>query len=115
MPGIDVVNVIKVNIHSIGTEQTGGGDNHFANRPAVQREDTKQETDRAEECYTNNKFNNKNKSTIDNQLSNTVEYFLSGLSHDSDKKRSAEITQQLQKDFEDVFGKIGCFDGTFSL
>ena len=28
---------------------------------------------------------------------------------------SAEITQQLQKDFEDVFNGTGCFDGTFSF
>ena len=30
-------------------------------------------------------------------------------------KKSAEITQQQQRDFEDVFNRIGCFDGTFSL
>ena len=30
-------------------------------------------------------------------------------------KVSAEITQQLQKDFSDVFNGIGCFDGTSSL
>ena len=31
------------------------------------------------------------------------------------KKQSTEITKQLQKEFEDVFTGIGCFDGTFSL
>ena len=30
---------------------------------------------------------------FDSQLYNTVEYFFSGQSYDSDKKRSAEITQ----------------------
>ena len=31
------------------------------------------------------------------------------------RKGSAEIIQQLHKDFEDVFNDIGCFDGTLSL
>ena len=40
---------------------------------------------------------------------------LLGLSKKSDKKASTEITKQLQKEFEDVFTGIGCFDGTFSF
>ena len=48
MPDIDVLNIIKVNIHSICTQQTGDSDNSCANRPATQREDTKQEINRAE-------------------------------------------------------------------
>ena len=31
------------------------------------------------------------------------------------KRESAEITQQLQRDFEDAFAGIGCFNGIFSL
>ena len=31
------------------------------------------------------------------------------------KRKSAEITQQLQGDFQGVILGIGCFDGTFSL
>ena len=46
---------------------------------------------------------------------NTITCFLPGPNYDSDKKRSAEITQQLQRDFKDVFNGIGCFGGTFSL
>ena len=30
-------------------------------------------------------------------------------------REQVEITQQLQRYFEDVFNGIGCFDGTFSL
>ena len=48
-------------------------------------------------------------------LYNTVAHFLPGPNYDSDKKKSAEITQQLQRDFEDVFNGIGCFDGTSLL
>ena len=52
---------------------------------------------------------------VKSRLSDTTEYFLSGLNYDSNKKRSAETTQQLHKEFEDVFNGIGCFDGIFSL
>ena len=52
---------------------------------------------------------------VKSRLSDKMEYFLSGPSYDSNKKRSAETTQQLHKDFQDVFNGIGCFDGTFSL
>ena len=65
----------------------------------------KQEPNRDEKCCTN----------TDNQLYNTVEYFLSGPSYDSDKKKVTELIQQLQRDFEDIFYGIGCFDGTFLL
>ena len=57
----------------------------------------KHEMGGAEKCYTNtdniSKSNNKNKPRDDSRLSKTVEYFLSGLSYDSDKKRSAETTK----------------------
>ena len=119
MPDIDALNIVKVNIHSISKEQTGHSDNCCANRPTAQREDMKQEAERAEKCYTNtdgiSKSSNKNKPMVNNQLSNTVEYFFSGPSYNSDEKKSAEITQQLQRDLEDVFNRNGCFDGTFSL
>ena len=46
---------------------------------------------------------------------NTINYFLPGPAQDNDKRVSAEITQQLQRYFKDVFNGIGCFDGTFSL
>ena len=32
-----------------------------------------------------------------------------------DRKANIKITKQLQKEFEDVFNSIGCFDGMFSL
>ena len=91
MPDMDMLNIIKVNIHAIGTEQTGDSDNCCTNRPTSQREDTKQETDRAEKCYTKtdriSKLTTKNKPMVDNEITNTVEYFISGPSCDSGKKR----------------------------
>ena len=64
MPDIDVLNIIKVNIHSIGTEQTGGSDNCCANRPAAQKEDMKQERNRADRCYMNTDSISKSKIKI---------------------------------------------------
>ena len=78
-----------------------------------------QETNRTEKCYTTtdsiSKSNNTDKPMVNNKLSNTIDYFLLGPNCDSDKKASSEIIQQLQRDFEDIFNGIGCFDGTFSL
>ena len=63
MPDIDAHNLLKINFHAIGTEQTGGSDNCCKIRPTVQRKETKQETGRTEKCYTNtdsiSKSNNK--------------------------------------------------------
>ena len=71
MPDIDVLNIIKVSIHSIGTKQTGDSDNCCTNRPTTQKEDTKLETNRAEKCYTNtdsiSKSNSRNKMMVNNQ------------------------------------------------
>ena len=50
----------------------------------------KQETNRAEKCYTNtdsiSKSNNKDKPIVNNQLSNTLHDLLPGQKSDSDKK-----------------------------
>ena len=46
---------------------------------------------------------------------NNITYFLPGPNSDSDTRGSTDITQQLQKEFKDVFNGIGCFNGTFSL
>ena len=66
--------------------------------------------------------NNDGYSNLNNRLyhaplpnSNEIKCFLQAPSKESDKKSTAEITTQLQKEFEDVFTGIGCFDGTFSL
>ena len=45
---------------------------------------------------------------------NNIKYFLPGPNSDSDKRVSAEITQQLQKKLKGVLNGIGCFNGTFS-
>ena len=101
MPGIDMLHIINIDIHSIGTKQAGAGNNFYTNKPAAKREDMKQETNRVEKCYKNTdsflKSKNKDTSMVNNKLSNTVDYFLPGQNYDSDKKKSAKITEQLQR------------------
>ena len=46
---------------------------------------------------------------------NRINYFLWGQNQDNNKIVSAEITQQWQRDFKDIFTEIGCFDETLSL
>ena len=45
----------------------------------------------------------------------SIEYFLAGPMYDSNKRKSAESTQQIHKDFDDASNGIGCFKGTFPL
>ena len=116
MPDIDALDIIK--IQAIGAEQTTGSDNCCTNMCNIQWGDPKQETVKAEKYCTNtdiSKSNNESKPMVNSRLSETIDYFFSGPSYDSDKKRSTEITQQLHKYFKDVFNGIGCFNGTFLL
>ena len=79
-----------------------------------------QETDGAEKCYTNKtsiskSANNNTKPMIKAEANNSTRYFIAGPNCDSNKRKSAESTHQIHKDFDDVFNGIGCFEGTFSL
>ena len=98
MPYIDTLDIIKLNIHTIGTEQTRGSNNCCTKMCAIQRGDPKQETVKAEKYCTNtdsiSKSNIKSQPTVESRLSKTIDSFLSGLSYDNDKKSSTEITQQ---------------------
>ena len=53
MPDKDALNIIKININTIGAEQTGGSYMCCANMYTVLGDEPKQETGRAEKCYTN--------------------------------------------------------------
>ena len=85
----------------------------------VQESKSKQERNEAEKCYKNmdsiSKLRKNNtKQMVKTKSIKTMEYFLSDPTHES-KKKSAESTQQIHKDFDDMFNGIGCFEGTFSL
>ena len=59
--------------------------------------------------------NNKTKATVNTKSHKTTEYFLSGPNYESDKKKNAGSTQQIHKDFDDIFNGNGCLKGPFSL
>ena len=61
------------------------------------------------------KSDNKDKLMVLDKEPNAINYFLPGPSQDNDKKVSAEIIQQLQRDFKDIATGKSCFDGMFSL
>ena len=52
-----------------------------------------------------------NNEPITKETNNEMEYFHKG----PNKRASANMTKQIQKEFKDVFTGIGCFEGTFSL
>ena len=95
MPDTDVLNIIKINIHAIGTEQTGDSDKCCTNMHIVQEDGPKQERVRAEKCYTNmdsiSKSNNKTKPVVNSEASKAIEYFLSGPSYEHNKKRVLKL------------------------
>ena len=62
--------------------------------------------------YSNLKSNSADRPSVNN---NETNHFLSGPNQDNDKRVSTEIKTQIQSDFEDVFSRIGCFDGMFLL
>ena len=72
MPNTDMLNIIKINIHTIDTEQTGDSDKCCANIHTIQEDEPKQETVRAEKCYRNmdsiSISNNKTKPTVQEQI-----------------------------------------------
>ena len=52
LPVIDAINIININIHSIGTEHDGGNNNCCTNKATAKSTDMMQETNTAEKCYT---------------------------------------------------------------
>ena len=104
MPDIDMLNIININIDSIGTEHSGDTDNCCTNKATFQSTNMMQETGRAKKFYTNtdsiSKSDNTDKLMVNNKLSNAIDYFLPGPNCDNDKRVSTEITQQFQRDLE---------------
>ena len=87
---------------------------------AVQGFNTEQEKDGRWKCCINTDSisksgNNSKKSMVKNNPGKPTNYFIAGPSCESVKRKSAESTQQIHKEFEDVLNSIGCFRGTFSL
>ena len=52
---------------------------------------------------------------ITKETNNEIEYFLPGPNKENEKRASTNITKHIQKEFEEVFMAIECFEGMFSL
>ena len=52
---------------------------------------------------------------ITKETNNEIEYFIPGPNKENDKRVSTKISKQIQKEFEEVFIGIGCFEGMLSL
>ena len=49
------------------------------------------------------------------EKNNEIKYFLPGPNKENDKGVTTDTTEQIQKEFEEVFMGIECFEGMFSL
>ena len=79
MPDIYMLNILKVNIHMIGAEQTRGNNNCCANMSAIQGDGPMQEMVKADKCCTNidgiSKTNNRIKPMVKRRLSDRIFHF----------------------------------------
>ena len=118
MPDIDTLNIITINLNTICTPETDRVDECSKNttihqdlRHGQHYTNIMLESNRAKECCVNtntiSKFKNKDKSAVIDNKPNKGNYFLSGPSQENYMRISAEITEQLQRDFNDVFTGIG--------
>ena len=119
MQDTDALQITNINIDFIDAEIVGDTE-WYVKTSTAQESNTKQETDGTAECCTNTdsfskSTNNSSKSVVNNNSNKSTNYFLSGSNFDLDKEKSAELTQEINWEFNDVFNGIGCFEGTFSL
>ena len=119
LPDTDVFKIININIDSKEAEVAKNKECH-TNMKAVQGFHIEQEKDRRWKCYINtdsiSKFgNNSKKLKVKTNPNKQTKCFFAGPSSESNKRKGDESTQQIHKEFEDVFNGIGCLEGTFSL
>ena len=62
--------------------------------------------------HTTQNANSQNSQTTTNK---SINYFFSLSNVDADKRKSSAMMQKIHDTFGNVFNKIGCFEGTFSL
>ena len=119
MPDTAALKIININIDSLDAEDTQK-DNSNTNIDATKVSNVKQEIHGTRKCCTNmdgffKTTNNSNGSTLKTNANTLTKYFLSCPNIETDKRKGAELTQQINTEFDNVFNAIGCFEGTFSL
>ena len=116
MPDTATLKIININIDSLEAEDTQK-DNCIDDTKVS---NAKQEIHWAGKCCTNTDGtfktnNNRDVSTSNTNTNMPTKYFLACSNIETDKRKSAELTQQIHTKFKNVFNGIGCFEGTFSL
>ena len=119
MPDTEALQIININIDSIDAEDVENSE-WYISKSIAQESSTKQETGRAAKCCANKdsiskSTNNSTTLMADTNANKPTNYFILGPNCDTDKRKNAALTQQIHKEFNDVFNGIGCFEGASSL
>ena len=116
MPDTAALKIINIDIDSLEAEDTQKDNCNTTTKVS----NAKQEIHGARKCCMNTdgifKANNNNSGSLINPKANTATiYFLSCPNVETDIRKSAELTQQIHTEFDDVFNGIGCFEAHYSL
>ena len=106
MPDMVVLNIINLNIDSIQKDIR----ECKTNRGQEMHADTKECTNK--DAHSTAKQDGNGQQHQTNKL---INYFYSSNNTDTDKNKSAAMTQRIHEMYGEVFNGIGCFKGTFSL
>ena len=124
MPDIKTLGILIINCNTLDMKEVERTENRKTNTD-IRQEPTsekhyvniRQEAGTTEKCCTNTdsilNFENKDKATVTDN--DNIEYFIAGPNWNINKRVSAEISHQLQREFKDVFNGIRSFNGSFSL
>ena len=114
---IETLGIPSINCNTIDTKEFEGTENCKTNTVNSQEPTSKQYhvnmrqgTRTTEKCYTNIdiivKFGNKGKPAVTDN--DNLRYFLPDLNSNINTRVNTEVTQQQQREFKDVFHRIGC-------
>ena len=125
MPNIetmDTLDILAINYNTIDTQEADRAKKCSTNRANCQGSRCKQHSknmiqgaDRPQKCYTKKQTVIQNLTIRISQQLLMMKNFLPDPNQDNDKTASAEITQQLERYFKNLFTSIGSFDETFSI
>ena len=122
MSDIEMLNIWTVNYNTVGTQQADRATKYRTNTDSCQGagceqhySNTRQEAGRPGSCYTKPSSNSHFKIIVQIRQQSIIMKLIISFQAPTEKmtRVSAEITKQLQRDFEDVCSGIGCFVGTF--
>ena len=90
--------------------QTENEHTYYKMEDGCQYTNNTQEIGRSDKCSRNtagiSKSNNRDKPMVIDKINSRISYFIPGLQQEADKKAHAELMQQLNREFKDVFTGI---------